>query len=59
MMRLAFMGFRHGHVLPLYKAAVQDSRIEVVAACEEEPATAELVAGSVRGAYGSRDQSRR
>src|SRR4051812_29730602 len=45
-MRLAFMGFRHGHVMPLYRAAVDDARIDVVAACEEHAATAESVAAA-------------
>jgi predicted dehydrogenase len=44
-MRLAFMGFRHGHVMPLYKAAAHDPRIEVVAACEEHAPTAVAAAG--------------
>src|SRR3954447_25098205 len=45
-MRLAFMGFRHGHVMPLYHAAVRDARIDVVAACEEHAPTADSVAAS-------------
>jgi predicted dehydrogenase len=36
-MRLAFAGFRHGHVMGLYSAAMDDPRVEVVAACEEDP----------------------
>jgi predicted dehydrogenase len=45
-MRLAFIGFRHGHVMGLYRGAVAHSGVEVVAACEEDPqAAAALRAG--------------
>ena len=39
-MRLAFIGFRHGHVMGLYRAARQRPDIEVVAAYEDDPASA-------------------
>ena len=45
-MRLAFIGFRHGHVMGLYRGAVAHSGVEVIAACEEDPqAAAALRAG--------------
>ena len=45
-MRLAFIGFRHGHVMGLYRGAVAHAGVEVVAACEEDPqAAAALKAG--------------
>jgi predicted dehydrogenase len=44
--RLAFVGFRHGHVLGLYSLAKSRPDIEVVAACEEDEAMrAQLAAG--------------
>jgi predicted dehydrogenase len=39
-LRLAFMGFRHGHVLALYKLAKMRMDVQIVAACEEHPETA-------------------
>jgi predicted dehydrogenase len=47
-MRLAFIGFRHGHVMGLYRGAVAHQGVDVVAACEEDPQAAEsLRAGGV------------
>jgi predicted dehydrogenase len=43
-LRLAFAGFRHGHIFDLYKRARESDRIEVVAACEEDAAAREKVA---------------
>jgi predicted dehydrogenase len=40
-MKLAFIGFRHGHIMGLYHAAVEHPRIEVVACCEEDAQTAD------------------
>src|SRR5688572_28262135 len=40
MLRIAFLGFRHGHIMGLYAAARQHPRVQVVAACEEDDATA-------------------
>ncbi len=37
--RLAFMGFRHGHIYALYEHAKQHPGVEIVAACEEDPET--------------------
>ena len=34
-LRLAFAGFRHGHILGLYKEACSRADVQVVAACEE------------------------
>src|SRR3982751_4084327 len=39
-LRLAFLGFRHGHVMGLYKSAQHHPRVQVVAACEEDEPTA-------------------
>jgi predicted dehydrogenase len=39
MMKLAFLGFRHGHVMGLYQSALEHPDVEVVAAVEEDPAT--------------------
>src|SRR3954466_14857693 len=39
-LRLAFFGFRHGHVMGLYNAARQHPRVQVLAACEEHAETA-------------------
>ncbi len=49
-MRLAFIGFRHGHVMGLYKGAIAHPRVKVAAACEEDPQAAAAVraAGVVR-----------
>jgi predicted dehydrogenase len=44
--RIAFAGFRHGHIIPLYKQATVDSRVQVVAACEEHQPTATTVESS-------------
>ena len=38
-LRLAFVGFRHGHIFDLYRRAQAMPEIEVVAACEEDGAT--------------------
>lgn len=49
-MRIAFMGFRHGHIMGLYNAALTHPRVNVVAACEEDPSTADAIrtAGKIR-----------
>jgi predicted dehydrogenase len=36
-MRLAFIGFRHGHVMGLYRGAIEHPKVQVVAACEDDP----------------------
>jgi predicted dehydrogenase len=40
-LRLAFIGFRHGHIMGLYHAARKHSGIEVAAASEDHPETIE------------------
>src|SRR5215204_3801861 len=39
-LRLAFLGFRHGHVMGLYRAAQDHPGVEIAAACEEHADTA-------------------
>ncbi len=41
MIRLAFAGFRHGHIFSLLNHARKTPRIAIVAACEEDTATRE------------------
>lgn len=43
-LRLAFIGFRHGHIFDLYKRATTTAGVEVVAACEEDAAARAKVA---------------
>lgn len=46
--RLAFMGFRHGHIFSLYRLAREREDIAIVAACEEDAATrATMATGNV------------
>jgi predicted dehydrogenase len=45
-LRLAFLGFRHGHVMGLYKSAREHPYVQVVAAAEEHEATAETLRSS-------------
>lgn len=45
--KLAFAGFRHGHIRSLYELASRSSEIEVVAAAEDDPATRQALAGQV------------
>lgn len=40
-MKMAFVGFRHGHVMGLWEYANHHSKVEVVAACEEDGGTRE------------------
>jgi predicted dehydrogenase len=37
--RIAFLGFRHGHILSLHELARRTAGVQVVAACEEHEAT--------------------
>ncbi len=46
--RLAFAGFRHGHIMDLYRRAQEMPEIEVVAACEEDAAVREHLAAQGR-----------
>lgn len=41
--RIAFAGFRHGHIMSLYDAACREPRVQIVAACEPDAAAAEAV----------------
>lgn len=38
-LRIAFVGFRHGHIFSLYKLAQDREDVEIVAACEEDEDT--------------------
>src|SRR5688500_1769743 len=49
-LRIAFLGFRHGHINGLFKAAQQHPRVTVVAAVEED-ADAAAAAGVTHGRY--------
>src|SRR3954465_6170244 len=42
-MRLAFVGFRHGHIMGLYHAARAHPEVEVVAAIEDNRQTRETL----------------
>ena len=41
--RMAFVGFRHGHIFDLYRRASEIDDIEVVAACECDQSTREQI----------------
>ena len=45
-LRLAFAGFRHGHIQSLYRRALEHEAVEVVAACEEDDAAARAAEGN-------------
>ncbi len=47
-LRLAFAGFRHGHILEAYELARRHGDVEIVAACEEHAPTAEQLAAAGR-----------
>ncbi len=57
-LRLAFAGFRHGHIMEVYHLAAQRGDVEVVAACEENPPTCAQLesAGKVRLTHASYDE---
>lgn len=44
MIRFAFAGFRHYHVMDVYSRATSDDQTEVVAACEEDEEAREAIA---------------
>ena len=46
--RFAFVGFRHGHILDLLTGVEERADAEVVACCEEDPATREALAAKGR-----------
>jgi predicted dehydrogenase len=39
MLKIAFVGFRHGHIMGLYNNCKTHPQVRLVAACEEDPAT--------------------
>ncbi|MCX6048280.1 MAG: Gfo/Idh/MocA family oxidoreductase [Chloroflexi bacterium] len=43
-MKLAFVGFRHGHMYAMHQHVQERAGIEVVAACEEDAATRQILA---------------
>jgi predicted dehydrogenase len=47
-LKLAFAGFRHGHILSLYELANRSPEVEVVAAAEDEAPVRQALAGRVR-----------
>src|SRR5688500_12542479 len=49
-LRIAFLGFRHGHINGLFKSAQQHARVEVVAAVDED-ASAAAAANVSHGRY--------
>ncbi len=40
-LKIAFAGFRHGHIMALYRLLLDHSGATIVAACEEDPEAAE------------------
>src|SRR3954470_20406386 len=44
-LRLAFLGFRHGHIMGLYHAARAHADVDVVAAAEDHPETIDALRG--------------
>ncbi len=51
-LRVAFMGFRHGHILTVYRHAEKIDGLEIVAACEEDENTRrKMVGGDVKIAH--------
>ena len=45
-LRMAFVGFRHGHIMGLYARAQESDEIEIVGACEEDGATRDSLASA-------------
>src|SRR2546423_15354159 len=42
-MRIAFLGFRHGHILSLYKAAKTHPDVQIVGAPQDHPQTIDSI----------------
>src|SRR5579862_296273 len=40
-MKLAFVGFRHGHIMSLYQSAKAHPKVQIVAAAEDDVPTAD------------------
>ena len=57
-LKLAFVGFRHGHILSLYELARTADDIEITGACEEDEATREQVKAAGKVAITHGDYSR-
>lgn len=57
-MKLAFAGFRHGHVMSLWNIAGQHPTVKVVAACEEDEATRRQLADGGKVAVTHTDYAR-
>jgi len=57
-LRLAFMGFRHGHVVQFHKLVEPRKDVQIVGACEEHAETAEAVrkAGVVKLTHNNFDE---
>jgi predicted dehydrogenase len=53
MLKLAFAGFRHGHIMGFYNACKTHPQVKLVAACEEDGATIESLrsAGKVNSTH--------
>ncbi len=47
-LKMAFAGFRHGHIRSLYELAGRSAGVEVVAAAEDDVPTRQALAGKVR-----------
>ena len=46
--KIAFVGFRHGHIYSLYNKAAEHPSVKIVAACEEDAAARAAVSPSVK-----------
>ena len=55
-LRIAFAGFRHGHILEVYELARKRDAQEVVAACEEHEPPGRALAGPVALTHASCDE---
>ncbi len=57
-LRIAFAGFRHGHILGIYDLAGRSDDVEIAAACEEDTPTREQTesAGRVKLTHDSYDE---
>ena len=50
-MRIAFAGFRHGHIVSLYKSAQKDSNVTIVGCWEDDAATREATIQSLNANF--------
>lgn len=51
--KMAFVGFRHGHIYSLYNKAAKHPSVEIVAACEEDDAARAAVSPEVKITHSS------